>query len=137
MSDRYFLDANGHVFVVPDAPPGYSRDDATSIPPPPGAGYEWQDGGWAESSAPVEPSISFIPVPLLRQRIEKLGMLDAFSAYLAQNPAEMLKLLTLEAGVDPAYPAIAAAFDAMSVPQQARDYILAPSSAGVPDVASA
>ncbi|WP_152045511.1 hypothetical protein [Aureimonas psammosilenae] len=77
---------------------------------------------------------TFIPVPMLRQRIEKLGMWEDFGAYLAQNPAEMLKVLTLEGGVDPAYPAIIAAFEAMSVPQVARDYILASPSVGVPDV---
>ncbi|WP_210318515.1 hypothetical protein [Aureimonas endophytica] len=89
--------------------------------------------------APSDPDSSsgvtaLIPVFMLRQRIEKLGMWDDFAAYLAQNPAEMLKVLTLENGVDPAYPAIAAAFQAMSVPQAARDYILASPSVGVPDV---
>lgn len=98
---------------------------------------DWIDGAWVVSDLPPDqepepdPFANFIPVPLLRQRIEALGMWDAFAAYLAQNPAEMLKVLTVEVGVDPAYPALGVAFEAMDVPQAARDVILAPPSAGV------
>lgn len=98
-----------------------------------GERVEMTDEEVADMPAGPQPSpyANFIPVSLLRQRIEALGMWDAFAAYLAQNPAEMLKVLTVETGVDPAYPAITVAFDAMDVPQAARDAILAPPSAGV------
>lgn len=88
----------------------------------------------ARASAPVDPTANFIPVPLLRQRLEKLGLFEDFSAYLAQYPVLMLKVLSLESGVDPTYPDLLAAFDAMAVPQNVRAYLLAPPSVGVPDV---
>ncbi|WP_152048232.1 hypothetical protein [Aureimonas psammosilenae] len=117
---------------------------APGAPPPEGmliasTTLEDRDGrpAWVNTFEPIpyapsdEPA--FVPVAMLRQRIEKLGMWDDFAAYLAQNPAEMLKVLTLEGGVDPTYPAITAAFEAMKVPEAARAYILAQPSAGVPD----
>lgn len=88
------------------------------------------DGG----PTPSEPAVQFIPVPLLRQRIEKLELWDDFCAYLILNPAAMLKVLTLEAGVDPSYPDLVQAFSDLHVPSDAQAYILAPPSAGVPDV---
>lgn len=73
-----------------------------------------------------------IPVTLMRQRIEAKGLLDEFSTYLAQNPALMMKLLTLEGGnVDPTYDAIGKAFDDMALPASVRAYILAPASEGI------
>lgn len=84
------------------------------------------------NSPASNPSDGFIPLSLMRQRIEALGMLEAFATYLAQNPAEQMKLLTLEGGrVDPNYPGIAEAFDLMAVPEAARAIILAPESAGL------
>lgn len=74
-----------------------------------------------------------IPISMLRQRVEKLGLMDDFSAYLFQYPPLALKLLSLENGVDPADPSFAAAFTAMQIPQVYQDYILAPASAGVPE----
>lgn len=100
------------------------------------------DAEWQEYqdrlNAPVtpDPSASYIPVYLLRQRVEKLGMMDDFAAYLFQYPSLALKILSLESGVDPTDPNFSAAFAAMNVPQEARDYILAPASAGVPEIAA-
>lgn len=81
----------------------------------------------------VDPYAHYVPVPLLRQRLEKLGLFDDFSAYLAQFPTLMFKVLSLERGVDPEYPDLLTAFDAMSVPQATRDYLMAHPSLGVQD----
>lgn len=76
---------------------------------------------------------SLIPVPMLRQRVEKLGLMDDFSAYLFQYPPLALKLLSLESGVNPTDPSFAAAFSAMQISQAYQDYILAPAAVGVPE----
>ena len=79
------------------------------------------------------PLAGYIPVPLFRQRLEKLGLFDDFSAYLAQYPPLMFKVLSLEAGLDPANSDILSAFDAMSVPEDVRSYLTANPSVGVPE----
>lgn len=95
------------------------------------------DAEWVQYQAmqdvplPVDTTAKFIPLPMLRQRIEKLGMWDAFAGYIAQFPTLWLRLFSLESGVDPAYPDFIPAFDEMDIPQVYRDYILAPPSAGV------
>lgn len=80
------------------------------------------------------PPVAYVPVYLLRQRVEKLGLMDDFAAYLFQYPPLALKILSLESGVDPNDPNFSAAFSAMQIPQVYQDYILAPASAGVPEV---
>lgn len=98
-------------------------------------GWNYADGVFKPPASPVvDPSIAYVPVPLFRQRLEKLGLFEDFAGYLAQNPVLMLKVLSLEAGIDPAYPDLHTAFTTMSVPQDAQDYLLAPPSVGVPDV---
>lgn len=53
--DMHFLDANGNHFVVPDAPEGYEREDATLIAPPPSPEHRWIDDEW-QVPAPPAPS---------------------------------------------------------------------------------
>lgn len=128
------LDAAGVDPVQDTTPPTY--DPATQMlteGAPAQSGGSWRQT-WTVMARPVDPTANFIPVPLLRQRLEKLGLFEDFSAYLAQYPVLMLKVLSLESGVDPAYPDLLAAFDTMQVPQNARAYLLAPPSVGVPDV---
>lgn len=42
----HFIDQNGNHFVVPDAPDGYEREDATLVPERPSPQHEWRDGQW-------------------------------------------------------------------------------------------
>ena len=105
------------------------------------SGNEWLVRPLSDIPTPVEPDpepgdpyAHFMPIPLLRQRLEKLGLFDDFSAYLAQFPTLMFKVLSLERGVDPAYPDLITAFDAMTVPQSIRDYLMADPAMGVPDI---
>lgn len=84
---------------------------------------------------PVDPMAGFIPIWLLRQRAEKLGVFEGFASYIKQFPALDMKLSTLEGGmVDPAYPDLVAGLDDMGVPEEARAYLFADPSLGVPDV---
>lgn len=53
--DLHFLDANSNHFVVPDAPEGYTRVDATAIAPPPSPEHRWIGGEWRPPE-PIPPS---------------------------------------------------------------------------------
>lgn len=153
MANVYLIDANavwtGEVIPF-DPERGRPANSVTTAPPDfdPAASFAvWSGDAWIIRAlsdlpspvdptppAPVDPVPYYVPVPMLRQRLEKLGMFDDFAAYLALNPPLSFKVLTLEEGVDPAYPDLVVAFDAMSVPQSARDYLLAHPSVGVPDI---
>jgi len=128
------MDELGMDGVQSTPPPTYDASRQTIMEGPPTKDGPFWYQTWLISDLPVDPTANFVPVPLLRQRLEKLGLFEDFSAYLAQYPVLMLKVLSLETGVDPAYPDLIAAFDSMNVPQSARNYLLAPPSAGVPDV---
>lgn len=54
MMDMHFIDQNGNHFVVPDAPEGYTRSDATKIAPPPSSRHRWVVNQWV--LPPVEPA---------------------------------------------------------------------------------
>jgi hypothetical protein len=54
------------------------------------------------NAAPAPPPVRYVPVPLVRQRLEAAGQWEAVAAVLMQNPAAMLRVLTLEQGIDPA-----------------------------------
>lgn len=54
--DLYFIDTNGNLFVVPDAPGGYEPPaGAVPIDPPPGPGYVWH-GEWVEAATILTPA---------------------------------------------------------------------------------
>ena len=44
--DLHFIDPSGNHFVVPDAPDGYKRNDATAVDAPPSPEHRWVAGEW-------------------------------------------------------------------------------------------
>lgn len=126
-------------FAVAPSQPAF--DAATQI-----VVWDAADEAWRIKQRPIVPDVpippdlfaGFIPVYLLRQRAEKLGIWDELASYIGQSPALLLKIATLEAGmVDPAYPDLVKGLDDLGVPADVRAYLLADSSLGVPDVAAA
>jgi hypothetical protein len=45
------------------------------------------------------PAVRYVPVYLARQRLEAAGLWEAAAEVLASQPAKMLKVLSLEAGI--------------------------------------
>lgn len=58
MMDMHFVDRNGNHFVVPNAPAGYARDDATKISAPPSDEHRWILGAWRVPD-PKPPQVPF------------------------------------------------------------------------------
>jgi hypothetical protein len=78
--------------LVPQVAPGWRWDGSAFLPPAP----------------PPPPGPTYIPAGILRERMEAAGKWDAMAAMLvdlmATQPGLVLKLLTLNEGVDPADP---------------------------------
>ena len=94
LRDRYHPDVLASFVPVPIAMarrvvPGWVWDGASFNPPP------------AHDSPPA---IRYIPVSLVRQRMEEAGRLEALGAVLLANPGVMVKVFSLEQGVDPTDP---------------------------------
>lgn len=53
-----------------------------------------------QAQPPPPPGPRYVPVPLMRERLEAAGKWNALAAILAADPPTMLKVLTLARGVD-------------------------------------
>jgi hypothetical protein len=53
----------------------------------------------AEFASGAAPGVRYVPVYLARQRLEAAGLWEAAAEVLASQPAKMLKVLSLEAGI--------------------------------------
>jgi hypothetical protein len=76
---------------------------AACVPVPAGVTVQvgWVRGaaGFAPAVAPAAPAFWYVPVPLLRQRLEAAGKWVAAATVIVTKPAMMLKLVTLQQGV--------------------------------------
>lgn len=63
-------------------------------------------GGEFVAPDPPAPVPAYIPVPVVRERLELDGLWDDIAALLASQPSQMLKVVTLTDGVDPADPQV-------------------------------
>lgn len=69
------------------------------------------------------PPIAYVPVYRVRERLEAAGLWEAVAQAVAADPAKMLKLATLQQGIDPNDPDVAALLTALGADPAA---ILAP-----------
>jgi hypothetical protein len=95
--DLHLLDANGNHFVVPDAPEGYERDDATAIDAPPSSEHRWIDGDW---KLPAEPEPAEDAINAERERRILTGTTVEIAGIgpvpLQGRPEDQINLLALK-----------------------------------------
>lgn len=69
------------------------------------------------------PTVAYIPVYIVRERLEAVGLWEATATALASDPAKLLKVATLHEGIDPGDPEVGALLQAIGADPAA---ILAP-----------
>lgn len=103
-SAKGFFAAAVHDVAMPDDAQPISDAEYAALLAAQAVGQEIRSGDEGAPLAvtptpPAPPTAWFVPVPLLRQRLQAAGLWETAAAALAAQPAAMLHLLTLELGV--------------------------------------